>query len=195
MCRRATSNAGRFAADKNLQPKNCNLVTWIDRPWEQLRPTTEDSAMGQVTHEQVNLMLRFYDIRREPRLREARDWYVRNFKPTSLEDVMNVAPPNSQENAFMRMVLSYWDMVANVVNRGLIDEEFFYESTGEQWMVWERLKPIVKGWREMFKNPHAFARLEEHVKRFEAWREKNAPGSNEATRQMMASMAARERKP
>jgi hypothetical protein len=124
--------------------------------------------MGQVTHEQVNLMLRLYDIRREPRLREARDWYVRNFKPTSLEDVMNVAPPNSQENAFMRMVLSYWDMVANVVNRGLIDEEFFFESTGEQWMVWER---------------------------FEAWREKNAPGSNEATRQMMASMAARERKP
>jgi hypothetical protein len=151
--------------------------------------------MGQVTHEQVNLMLRFYDIRREPRLREARDWYVRSFKPTSLEDVMNVAPPNSQENAFMRMVLSYWDMVANVVNRGLIDEEFFFESTGEQWMVWERLKPIVNGWREMFKNPHAFARLEEHVKRLEAWREKNAPGSNEATRQMMASMAARERKP
>lgn len=151
--------------------------------------------MGQVTHEQVNLMLRLYDIRREPRLREARDWYMRNFKPTSLEDVMNLAVPNSEESAFMRMVLSYWDMVANIVNRGLIDEEFFFESTGEQWIVWERLKPIVKGWREMFKNPHAFARLEEHVKRLEAWREKNAPGSNEATRQMMASLAARERKP
>ena len=43
--------------------------------------------MGEVTHEQVNLMLRLYDIRREPRLREARDWYIRNFRPTSLEDV------------------------------------------------------------------------------------------------------------
>jgi hypothetical protein len=151
--------------------------------------------MGQVTHEQVNLMLRLYDIRREPRLREARDWYMRNFKPNSLEDVMNVAGPNSQESAFMRMVLSYWDMVANIVNRGLIDEEFFFENTGEQWMVWERVKPIAKEWRAMFKNPHAFARLEEHVNRLEAWREKNAPGSNEATRQLMASMAARERKP
>jgi hypothetical protein len=150
--------------------------------------------MGEVTHEQVNLMLRLYDIRREPRLREARDWYMRNFKPTSLEDVTNVAAPNSQESAFMRMVLSYWDMVANIVNRGLIDEEFFFESTGEQWIVWERVKPIVAGWRAMFRNPQAFARLEEHAKRLEAWREKNAPGSTEAMRQMMAAMGARQEK-
>ena len=150
--------------------------------------------MGQVTHEQVNLMLRLYDIRREPRLREARDWYMREFKPQSLEDVMKIAPPRSQENAFVRMVTSYWDMVANVVNRGLIDEEFFFESTGEQWMVWERLRPIVGAWRAMFKNPHAYGRLEEHVKRMEAWREKNAPGSTEAMRQLMTTMAERDSK-
>jgi hypothetical protein len=116
--------------------------------------------MGEVTHEQVNLMLRLYDIRREPRLREARDWYIRNFRPTSLEDVTNLAAPNSEESAFMRMVLSYWDMAANIVNRGLIDEEFFFESTGEQWIVFERVRPIVAAWRAMFKNPMAFARLE-----------------------------------
>jgi hypothetical protein len=92
----------------------------------------------------------------------------------------------------MRMVISYWDTVANIVNRGLIDEEFFFESTGEQWIVWERLKPVVAGWRSMFKNPQAFARLEEHVKRLEAWREKNSPGSTEAMRQMMAAIATRE---
>ena len=62
-------------------------------------------------------------------------------------------------------------------------------------MVWERLKPIIEGWRAMFKNPHAYARLEEHAKRMESWREKNAPGSTEAMRAMMASIAARERKP
>ncbi len=148
--------------------------------------------MGEVTHEQVNLMLRLYDIRREPRLREARDWYIRNFRPTSLEDVTNLAAPNSEESAFMRMVLSYWDMAANIVNRGLIDEEFFFESTGEQWIVFERVRPIVAAWRAMFKNPMAFARLEEHVKRLEAWRERNSPGSTEAMRAMMATMAARD---
>ena len=151
--------------------------------------------MGQVTHEQVNLMLRLYDIRREPRLREARDWYVRNFKPTSLEDVMNVAAPNSQENAYMRMVLSYWDMAANIVNRGLIDEEFFFESTGEQWMVWEQVKPVLGAWRTMFGSQKVFRNMEEQCRRLEAWREKNSPGSNEAIRKMRAEMTARTQAP
>jgi len=144
--------------------------------------------MGEVTHEQVNLLLRLYDIRREPRLREAREWYVANFNPTSAEEVMKLAPPGSQENAYMRMVTSYWDMVCNIANRGLIDEDFFFESTGEQWIVWERLQPIVGAWRTMFKNPHVFGNLEENCKRLTAWREKRAPGTTEAMRQAMAQM-------
>lgn len=144
--------------------------------------------MGEVNHEQVNLMLRLYDIRREPRLREAREWYISSFHPSSPEEVMQQCPPGSMENAFMRMVISYWDMAANVVNRGLIDEEFFFENTGEQWLVWERLKPILGAWRGMMKNPHAFAHLEEHCKRLEAWREKRSPGTTEAMREMMQRM-------
>jgi hypothetical protein len=144
--------------------------------------------MGQVTHEQVNLMLRLYDTRREPRLREAREWFLSNFIPQSGEELMRIAPPMSQENAFMRMVVSYWDMVASIVNRGLIDEDFFFENSGEQWLVWERLKPIAEFWRATFKNPHMFKNLEEHSNRFEAWRERRAPGTNEAVRSVMKQM-------
>ncbi|MGA7915146.1 MAG: hypothetical protein WCA00_07920 [Candidatus Acidiferrales bacterium] len=142
--------------------------------------------MGEVTHEQVNLMLRLYDIRREPRLREARDWFIREFKPASGEDAAKLAPTNSQENAFMRMVLGYWDMVANIVNRGLIDEEFFFENTNEQWIVWERAKPVIPAWRASMNNPTVFGALEEHCKRLEAWRDKRAPGSTAAMRQLLA---------
>ena len=144
--------------------------------------------MGDVNHEQVNLMLRLYDIRREARLREAREWYVSQFHPTSAEDVMKQCPPGSRENAFMRMVLSYWEMVASIVNRGLIDEEFFFENSGEQWVVWEQVKPVAETWRTMFKNPHAFSNLEKHVQRLEAWREKRSPGATEAMRQMFTQM-------
>lgn len=146
--------------------------------------------MGEVTHDQANLLLRLYDLRREPRLREAREWYFAHFKPTSLEDAMKICPPNSKENASMRMVLSYWDMVTSMVNRGLIDEEFFFENTGEHWAVWERVKPIVPAMRTMFKSPNVHRNLEENVKRLEAWREKTAPGSLGALRQMMATMSA-----
>jgi hypothetical protein len=144
--------------------------------------------MAEVTHDQVNLMLRLYEERREPRLREARDWFFMNFHPTSAEEMMQKYPPGSKENANIRMVSSYWEMVANIVNRGLIDEEFFFENSGEQWFIWERFKPIVVHMRERSKNPHYFSHLEEHVKRMEAWRERRAPGSLQAMREQMAAM-------
>jgi hypothetical protein len=148
----------------------------------------EEAPVGEVTHDQVNLMLRLYDIRREPRLREARQWFMDNFRSTSMEDLMKQYPPASQENAYFRMVMSYWDMVASIVNRGLIDEELFFENSGEQWIVWERLKPVIGPWRAAMKNPHMLKNLEEHCNRLEAWREKRAPGTNQATRDMFAQM-------
>jgi len=109
--------------------------------------------MGQVTNEQVNLMLRLYEDRREPKLREARDWFAANFHVKTQEDLMRVCPPGSKENTYMRMVLGYWEMVASIVNHGLIDEEFFFESNGEQWVVWEQVKPVLGVWRAMFSTP------------------------------------------
>jgi len=136
--------------------------------------------MSNVTHEQVNLTLKLYDMRREAKLREARDWFAANFHPKTAEDVMKICPFGTKENAYMRMVAGYWEMVASIVNRGLIDEDFFFESTGEQWGVWQQLKPCVAGFRTMFKNPGFLANLEEQAKRMDAWREKRAPGSTEA---------------
>ena len=148
--------------------------------------------MAEVTHEQVNLMLRLYEMRRESVMREARSWFLANFHPRSAEDVMKICPPGSKENAYLRQVASYWEMAANIVSRGLIDEEFFFENSGEQWVVWEALRPIATEWRTAFKNPHAWEKLEQHCKRLEAWREKRSPGSTEAMRQMLARMAAKE---
>jgi len=149
---------------------------------------TKGGNMGQVTNEQVNLMLRLYEDRREPKLREARDWFSANFHVKTAEDLMRVCPPGSKENTYMRMVLGYWEMVASIVNRGLIDEEFFFESNGEQWAVFEQVRPVLAAWRAMFSSPNFLANLEEQSKRLEAWREKRSPGSNEAIRKVLAQM-------
>ena len=144
--------------------------------------------MGEVTNEQVNLMLRLYEDRRELRLREAREWFSANFHVKNEEDLMRVCPPGSKENAYMRMVLGYWEMVASIVNRGLIDEDLFFESNGEQWGVWEQVKPVIGAWRAMFSSPKFLSNLEEQSKRLEAWREKRNPGSNAAIRKVFAQM-------
>jgi len=141
--------------------------------------------MSQTTYDEVNLMLRLYDLRREPRLREARGWFVEHYQASTPEEVMQKYPPGSQENTYIRMVISYWDMVASIVNRGLINDELFFESNGEIWVVWDRMRSIVPAWRAAFKNQSLFSGIEETCKRLENWRERRAPGSTAAMRQMM----------
>ena len=144
--------------------------------------------MSTVTYDEVNLMLRLYELRREGRLRQARSWYVEHFHPTTQEEMAQKYPQGSEENTYVRMVLSYWDMVASIFQRGLIQEELFFENNGEIWVVWDRVRNIVPMWRTAFKNPTFLQNLEEACKKLEAWRERRAPGSTAAMRQMMEQM-------
>jgi hypothetical protein len=145
--------------------------------------------MSGVTHEQASLMLQLFDLRRETKLREARDWFSANFFAASPEEMMQKFPFGTKENAYFRMVASYWDMSAGIVNRGLIDDDLYFESNGEAWGVWDRVKGVVPGMRAMFGNPQFLRPLEELAGRMEAWREKNAPGSTAKMHQMMQQMA------
>ena len=144
--------------------------------------------MGNTSHEQADLLLKLYDLRREPRLREVRKFMIEKFNATTMEDFMRQCPPGSEQNASLRQTLTYWEMCANLVNRGLIDEEFFFENTGEQFAVFEKVRPLVPVFRQQFKNPLFLASLEQHVDRLIAWREKRAPGANEAIRNFIAQM-------
>jgi len=147
--------------------------------------------MATITYDEVNLMLRLYELRREQKLRQARSWYLDHFHLDSADDMMEKYKTGSEEYNYIRMVLSYWEMVASIVNRGLINDELFFESNGEMWVVWDRIRAIVPTWRAAYKNPLFFSNLEEACKRLEGWREKRAPGSNAAMRQMM--LQAREK--
>lgn len=140
--------------------------------------------MGQVTHEQANLLLRLYELRREPRMRQARSWFYSQFEVSSPQELMSKYPMGSEESASLRMVITYWEMAAGMANRGLIDDEMFFENSSEGWIVWDKVKAIVPAQREVMKNPTYLSHLEDFANRFEAWRERTAPGSIEAFRQM-----------
>lgn len=144
--------------------------------------------MSEATFEQAKLHLKLYDLRREPRLRQAREWFSDHFHPQSLDEVMKICPPGSTENAYMRQVLSYWEMVASMANRGLLDQDLFFENGGEEWAVFQQVKPVLAGWREMFASKKFLGNLEAHCARFEAWREKTSPGSNAAIGKVIEQM-------
>lgn len=144
--------------------------------------------MGQVNHDQATLMLKLYDLRREARLREARAWFMGQFWASSPEEILQKYPPGTEANASMRMVTSYWEMACGMANRGLIDDEMFFESNAEFWFVFEKLRAVVPGWRAMYKNPIAFRNLEAAATRLEQWWNKVAPGMIDVHRQRLAQM-------
>lgn len=133
----------------------------------------------------VDLMLRLYDLRREPQLRRARNWYLDNFYPASVDEIEQKYPHGSHGETYIRMVLSYWDMVASILNRGLVDQTMFFENNGEMWVVWDRIRHLVPIWRSAHRNPTLFRNLEDVCKRFEDAQEEKAPGSTMVLRRMM----------
>jgi hypothetical protein len=138
-------------------------------------------------HHDAELLLQLYDLRREEKLRLARAWFAREFQ-ADLEFARQY-PPGSEENAFFRMVVSYWEMAASIVNNGLISQELFFESTGEFFGVWEKVKPSIETLRENFKNPHLWKNLELLAAHYEDWMNKRAPGAIEAYRQRLCGMS------
>ncbi len=137
----------------------------------------------------AELLLRLYDLRRETKLREGREWFLRQFHPKSFDDYLAQAPPGSERNALFRMTISYWDMAASLVNHGLINEDLFFENNTEFWIVWDKVSNFVPALREKNKNPIAWKNLETLAGKYENWMSKRAPEALTALRQRLAAGA------
>jgi hypothetical protein len=151
--------------------------------------------MEKPTHEQAQLQLQVYDLRREPRLRQARDWFQQNYIVETFDDAMRVAPPGSEAATFVGMVIGYWEQTCALLNYGLLHEDLFFETSGEFFGVWELLKPAVPQFRKRFANDNMLSNLEKAAQRFEAWTERRAPGHIAAMRQMNQQRRTQAAKP
>ena len=117
-------------------------------------------AQRPATYDDANLLLRLYELRREEKLRAARDWFAKNFHASTLEEMQKLCPMGSQENAYLRMVTGYWDMAASFVTSGVLHQELFAQSSREMLFVWTRISDIIPAWREASKNPDIVKNME-----------------------------------
>jgi hypothetical protein len=98
----------------------------------------------QASHDDAQLILRLYEIRREQKMREAREWFAGKFNPRSIDDVKAVWFDSSHPyNSHFRMVTSYWDMAASFVVRGALHGRLFLDSASEMVMVWAVLEDYI----------------------------------------------------
>ena len=93
------------------------------------------------TFEQAQLHLQVYDQRREARLRQARDWFFKNYFADNWGDAMRMAAPGTEGGTNFMMVVGYWEQACALLNYGLLHDDLFFETSGEFFGVWERIKP------------------------------------------------------
>ena len=113
-------------------------------------------------YESADLILKLYDLRREEVMRNAREWYRKEFHPESAEDVVSVL--KGEHGAYFRMVTSYWEMAASFVTNGVIDWKMFMEANpGEPLNVFVKLQPHLEKLRSMFASKYDDAQAFQHL--------------------------------
>jgi hypothetical protein len=108
--------------------------------------------------ESALLNIKLYELRREPVLREARAWFVRDFNPASLAELGEIV--SSDRNAAFRMVLGYWDFAASMVTTGAIDAEAFLAAHNEIYATFGKIQPFLDDIRRLSDEPDFCKHLE-----------------------------------
>ena len=128
--------------------------------------------------ESADLILKLYDLRREPVLREARTWFFAEFSPTTYEEFTQALL--GEKSAWLRMVVSYWDMAASLVVFDAIDQKMFNASNGELLSTFCKVEPFLEQIREQY--PDYLRHLQEVARQF--------PDAEHRLAQMRERMAA-----
>jgi hypothetical protein len=110
--------------------------------------------------EEAGLILKLFELRREETMRQARNWFTLEFNPRSLADFQKAIM--GEHSGHLRMVVSYWDMVAGLVNHGAISLDLFNDTTNEQLGVFAKIEPLLGEIRATF-GPQFAANLEKLI--------------------------------
>jgi hypothetical protein len=109
----------------------------------------------------ATLILKLFELRREPTLREARAWFLRDFNPQTLEEALTIA--GGPKNDWFRMVIGYWDMAASFVVHGAIDAEMFRAANTEMVATFAKIQPFIDDVRRISKIPEFAANIQQVI--------------------------------
>ncbi len=150
---------------------------------------------SQPTHHDADLILKLYDLRREPVMREARKFFGQ-FSPKSLDDLMKIAGAvGNQEQAYLRQVAGYWEMAASLVNRGALNRELALDNFQEMFFVYAKIQPFLEEFRQKMGMPQFMRQAQQLAESSAETRERTVAmqktQAEMARRREEASLAAR----
>src|SRR3989442_8984312 len=106
------------------------------------------------------VIIELYKIRTGALMREARAWFVSEFAHKSGKEIVQLLLSGEKQSDYYRMVASYWESAASLVNNGGVDEKMFLEANSEHLVVFAKLQPFISEVRETIGEPDYLAHLE-----------------------------------
>jgi len=115
--------------------------------------------MAQATYQDADLLLRVFEMRREPKLRESRD-FMGKLSFRDLDDFKRKHMNNRVVQLHWGKVFGYWEMVCTLVDRGLLNEDLFNATNNEHVWLWAKYRDPIRAFRERYGEPEMLASVE-----------------------------------
>ena len=129
-------------------------------------------SSGQPSYEDAKLVLELYNLRRETVMREARQW-VATHPPTSIDELMAVVNNfGSKENAYVRQVYGYWEMVASLIVHGTLNAKLAHDTQGEMYFVYALIQPYIPEMRKRLDSPEFLQNVQKVIEGTEEGRDR-----------------------
>ena len=100
------------------------------------------------TNQDAGIILKLYELRREPEMRKARDYIGEQFWPESFEGLWKEIGISGDKNRWFRQVYGYWEMAAALAVHGAVDMDLFVATQIEMFYAFAKISPFVKNFRE-----------------------------------------------
>src|SRR5882757_1386622 len=104
--------------------------------------------MSELSIRQAELILKLYELRREPVMREARSYIGGEFLPASADELVSIVTGGGKQGSFVLQVYGYWDMVAAFVHNGALTPRLVYDTCQEMYFQYEKIQPYLAEFRQ-----------------------------------------------
>ena len=146
---------------------------------------------AEIAIRQAELVLRLFELRREPVMRQARSYVGGPFLPASGDELVALVTAGTQESSYILQVYGYWDMVAAFVHHGALDARLVYDTCQEMYFQYAKIQPYLAEFRQKMNLPEWMINIERLVEDSNPGRERIA-----TMRKNLAAIAeARSRQP
>jgi hypothetical protein len=102
----------------------------------------------EIAIRQAELVIKLYELRREPVMRQARSYIGGAFLPASADEMVALVASGKPEGSYILQVYGYWDMVAAFALHGALDESLLYDVAQEMYFQYSKIQPYLAGFRE-----------------------------------------------